>query len=179
MFFPVPTEPYHDHMTIEQHSRPDGGASREDFCVVGIGAAAGSLPALDDFFGALPETTGMAFVVVPHLEQGQHTLLPERLQRRTAMQVRPVSTEEEILPDTVYVAPSDGVLSVVDRRLQVTRTEGSRGEGTPIDALLQTLARDRSEYAVGILLSGEGSDGTLGISEVRELGGMTLAQDPA
>ncbi len=145
--------------------------------VVGIGASAGGLGAFRVFFTSMPADTGLAFVVVLHLPANRRSLLAEILQRWTAMPVRDVEDGDEIRPNTVYVPPphaitvyKDGVLSVMN-----PPGEGPR-DFRPIDGFFDTLAAGLGEDAVGIVLSGTGSDGALGLKAIRACGGLTMAQ---
>ena len=166
-------------MTSEQHSGQSDTAHPGNLCVVGIGASAGGLDALNELFGALPEKTGMAFVIVQHLDPDHDTLLPELLTNRTGMSVVLASEGMELLPDTVYIIPPGSTLTTVEGRLHTGSFEEPRGQRTPIDTFFRSLAQNHRENAIGIILSGNGSDGTLGIKEIKECGGMALAQDPA
>lgn len=148
------------------------------YCVVGIGASAGGLQALNALFDQVPADTGMAYVIVQHLDPHHETLLPELLEKRTDMQVRLASEGMKIDPNVVYVIPPDVMLTLADGVLHTDRFEQPRGHRTPIDAFLRSLAHDRRENAIAVILSGNGSDGTLGVKEIRELGGMVMAQDP-
>jgi two-component system, chemotaxis family, CheB/CheR fusion protein len=145
------------------------------FPIVGVGASAGGVEALEQLFKAMPPAPGMAFVVVTHLAPKRESMLPEILARDTRM---PVLIAEHDLPierDHIYVAPADTVLDLEKGRLRL-RTLVDGRERTPIDSFFAGLAEDQSEYAIGIVLSGAGSDGTLGIKAIKEHGGLTLAQ---
>jgi two-component system CheB/CheR fusion protein len=143
--------------------------------IVGIGASAGGLEALEAFFRGMPDDTGMSFILVTHLPRGHTSTLHEILSRCTRMPVVVATDNAEIVANHLYVAPADAVLTVgADRvHLHVRATEPQR---KPIDVFLGSLAEARGEAAVGILLSGAGSDGTLGIKGIKEKGGLTIAQ---
>ena len=145
------------------------------FPIVGIGASAGGVEALEGFFRGMPPQPGMAFVVVTHMPRGYETTLPEILSRYTEMPVTNVHADEAIAPNHVYVCPSDHVLTVRHDRLHL-EPRGSEIHRTPIDVFLSSLAEEQGEHAVGVVLSGGGSDGTLGIKAIKEHGGLTLAQ---
>jgi two-component system CheB/CheR fusion protein len=145
------------------------------FPIVGVGASAGGVEALEHLFKAMPTEPGMAFVVVTHLAPHRESLLPEILARDTRMPVLIAEHDQQIRPNHVYVAPADAVLQISKGRLAV-RAMADGHERTPIDSFFAALAEDQGEYAIGVVLSGAGSDGTLGIKAIKEHGGLTLAQ---
>jgi two-component system, chemotaxis family, CheB/CheR fusion protein len=145
------------------------------FPIVGVGASAGGVEALESLFRAMPPDPGVAFVIITHLAPKRESMLPEILARDTRMPVLIAEHEQPLRRDHVYVAPADAVLDIKDRRLRVRAVEDGR-ERTPIDSFFAALAEDQSEYAIGIVLSGGGSDGTLGIKAIKEHGGLTMAQ---
>ena len=144
------------------------------FPIVGVGASAGGVEALESLFRAMPPDLGMAFVIVTHLAPKRESLLPEILARDTRMPVLVAEHDQPIRRNHIYVAPADAVLHIQKGHLRI-RAVGDR-ERTPIDSFFAALAEDQSEYAIGIVLSGSGSDGTLGIKAIKEHGGLTLAQ---
>ena len=146
--------------------------------IVGIGASAGGLAALEEFFLNLPPDTGMAFVVVQHLDPTQKALLPELLQRVTSMPVREAQQNDRIKPNAVYVIPSNAQLRVVDDHLQLEPPQEPRGLRLPVNVLFSSLASARGERAVAVVLSGMGSDGTLGIQAISATGGLAAVQEP-
>jgi two-component system CheB/CheR fusion protein len=146
------------------------------FSIVGIGASAGGVEALESFFGAMPAQNGMAFVVVTHLDPKHESWLADIIGRRTTMQVAAARDGDEVEPERVYVLPPAAIMTIEQGRLHLQeRDAGSRGRA-PIDIFFNSLAEDQGEDAVGIVLSGGGSDGTLGITAIKEHGGLTLAQ---
>jgi len=149
------------------------------FPVVGIGASAGGLEALEQFFGQVPSGVGMAFVVVQHMDPTRKGLMPELLQRVTGMRVVQVKDRTRVRPDCVYVIPPNKDLSILKGVLHVLKPTASRGLRLPIDFFLRSLAQDRRERGVGVILSGMGSDGTLGLRAIKEMAGVALVQDPA
>lgn len=153
-----------------------GGIS---FPVVGIGASAGGLEALEQFLGHVPEHSGMAFVVIQHLDPTQKGMLPELLQRATGMLVIQARNRLKVKPDTVYVIPPNADMSILHGSLYLFEPEAPRGLRLPIDFFLRSLAQDRREASIGVILSGMGSDGSLGLRAIKEMAGLTLAQDPA
>jgi two-component system, chemotaxis family, CheB/CheR fusion protein len=146
--------------------------------VVGLGASAGGLEALLQFLDRVPPRSGLAFVVVQHLDPSQPTLLSQLLQRGTPMPVAEANEAVRIAPDHVYVIPPNRALTVAQGQLHLALPTERRGMRLPIDALFESLAADCRERAVGVVLSGMGSDGTLGLRAIRAAGGLTLAQAP-
>lgn len=151
---------------------------RSAFPVVGLGASAGGLEALTRFFEKLPADTPMAFVVIQHLDPTQKGMMPELLQRATTMKVVQASDGLKVQPRCVYVIPSNSDLSLYEGRLHLLAPLAPRGLRLPIDFFFRALAKDQGEQAVGVVLSGMGSDGMLGLRAIKEAGGLTLVQDP-
>ncbi|NQV01524.1 MAG: hypothetical protein HQ542_02680 [Bacteroidia bacterium] len=154
-----------------------GAPARKHFPIVALGASAGGLEAFTQFFKALPPDTGMAFIVVAHLDPTHTSLLPELLQKKTAMKVCQVTDNQNILPDTVYVIPPNKDLSILNRILYLLPPPYSRGMNLPINNLFLSLAQDQAEHAAAIVLSGTGTDGTIGVKAIKEAGGVVLVQD--
>jgi len=146
--------------------------------IVGIGASAGGLPALQTFFDALPGDTGMAFVVVVHLHPEYESHLAGLLQLRTPMKVEQVTGQVGIYPNHVYVIPPNRNILVSDAHLDTTEFEESRGHRLPVDHFFRSLAKAHHD-AVAIILSGGGSDGSVGSKDIKEEGGLLMVQDPA
>ena len=149
------------------------------FPIVGIGASAGGLEALEKFLARVPPGSGLAFVVIQHLDPTVEDLLPELLQRITPMTVVQAGDRMTVHPDCVYVIPPNRNLEVRSGRLQLSPPAAARGLRLPIDFFLRSLAEDRGEHSIGVILSGMGSDGCLGLRAIKERGGLGLAQDPA
>ena len=146
--------------------------------IVGLGASAGGLEALAQFLAHVPEGSGLAYVVVQHLDPTHKAMLAELLQRATAMPVREAAQAMQVEPDTVYVIPPNSELTVTAGLLHLATPIQPRGMRLPIDVLYCSLARDQGERAIGVVLSGMGSDGTLGLQTIKAQGGLTLAQQP-
>ncbi len=145
--------------------------------IVGIGASAGGITAFREFFENMPADTSMAFVVILHLPSGRRSMLAEILGRWTAMPVVDAEDGMEPQPAHVYVPPSDTVAELGAGRLHLRRVQWEPGrEHTPIDIFFDSLAAEQGDDAIGIVLSGTGSDGTLGLKVIRKRGGLTLAQ---
>lgn len=158
--------------------RMAGSALPEAWPIVGIGASAGGLEAIEQFFAGVPTDSGMAFVIVQHLDPYRHGMLPELLQRSTPMPVRQATNRMKVRPDHVYVIPPNKDLSLLHDTLFLLEPAVPHGLRLPIDFFLCSLAEDRREQAVGIILSGMGADGTLGLAAIRKRGGLTLVQNP-
>jgi two-component system CheB/CheR fusion protein len=143
-----------------------------------MGASAGGLEAFTRFFTAMPSSSGMAFVLIQHLDPTHESLTAELLAKHTMMPVRQVAGETPVEADHVYVIPPNNDLSIQQGILRLTPAAERRGMRTPIDTFFRSLATDRQERAIGIILSGTGSDGTLGLKEIKTVGGLAIAQDP-
>src|SRR5215469_2888193 len=155
-----------------------GTNHKSESCVVGIGASSGGLDALRAFFSRMPATPGFACVVVVHLSPEHESHLVELLQPYTQMPVCQVIKTTALEPNRVYVIPPNANLSSIDTHLRLSELEGRRIKRAPIDHFLRTLAETHGETAIGVILSGAGSDGALGIRQIKEQGGLTIAQDP-
>ncbi len=147
--------------------------------VVGIGASAGGLQAFTDFMRHMAPDSGLAFVLVQHLDPQQPSLLPELLSTHTAMPVRPVVDQAVVEPDHVYLIPPNTALTIARGVLHLAPPTEAHGQRLPIDHFFRSLAADQGPRAVGIVLSGTGADGTQGLAAIRAGGGLTLAQTPA
>jgi len=154
------------------------GQPTHDFMVVGLGASAGGLKALIEFFEHVPENTGMAYVVVVHLSPEHESRLPDLLQPTTRLTVRQVTETLRIEPEHVYVISPNSQLLMYDGKLEPAKAARQRGGRMTIDVFLDTLADAHKNRAVGVILSGTGSDGTLGMRAVKAQGGITIAQAP-
>ena len=149
------------------------------FPVVGIGASAGGLEALKQFFTAMPPETGLAFVLVQHLDPNHESLMADLLAKYTAMSVAQAVDGLHVTPNHVYVIPPNHYLSMQDGVLHLSPPTERRGMRMPIDYFLRSLAEELGEKAICVILSGTGSDGTLGLREIKGRGGMTMVQEPA
>ena len=141
------------------------------FPIVGMGASAGGLEAFEQFFQHVLPNSGMAFVLVSHLDPSHESILTEILQRSTAMPVIEVQDQMKVEVNHVYVIPPNRDMAIFHGVLQLSVPEQPRGQRMPIDAFLRSLAEDQGEQAVGIVLPGTGTDGTLGLRAI--LGGIT------
>lgn len=153
--------------------------SHLDFPVVGIGASAGGLKALLDLFSNLPANSGMAYVIVLHLSPKHESNFPKLLQNATKIPVTQVTEPLKIEQNNIYVIPPSKDLLMVDGMLIVRDATRPMGKHIAIDLFFRTLADAHWENSIGIILSGTGSDGTVGIARIKEKGGITIVQDPA
>jgi two-component system, chemotaxis family, CheB/CheR fusion protein len=151
-----------------------------DFPIVGLGASAGGLAAFESFFSAMPAGShiGMAFVLVQHLAPDHKSILRDLVKRYTSMQVYEVEDGMEVQPNCAYIIPPNRDMALLNGRLQLLEPSTPRGVRLPIDFFFRSLAQDQHERAICIVLSGTGSDGTLGVRAVKGEGGMCMAQDP-
>jgi two-component system CheB/CheR fusion protein len=145
--------------------------------VVGIGASAGGLEALTALFSRLPPDTGLAFVVVQHLDPHHGSLLSEILARQTTMQVDEASDGTPVEPNCVYVIPPNTTLRITEGHTALRPRGELPGIAMPVDELFRSLAVDCGSGAIGVVLSGTGSDGALGMQSIKGEGGLTFAQD--
>jgi two-component system, chemotaxis family, CheB/CheR fusion protein len=166
-------------ITKQTSPTPTESAAYPAITIVGIGASAGGLEAFEQFFGHMPADSGLAFVLIPHLDPSHASLLTEILQRAIGMPVHEALDQIPVEANHVYVIPPNRDMAVFHGVLQLTVPEQPRGQRLPIDGFLRSLAEDRQEHAIGIILSGTGFDGTLGCRAILGSGGLTLVQDPA
>ncbi len=170
-------------MAIQPAEPPDatlgGGCGASPFVVVGVGASAGGLEALSELLANLPENSGMAVVVVQHLDPQHETKLSSLLSRVTHLPVQEATQDLAVRPDHVYVIPKNKTMRINRGLLHLEPRSGARGLHLPIDLFLKSLAQDRQAAAIGVVLSGTGTDGTLGMEEIKAAGGITFAQDEA
>jgi two-component system CheB/CheR fusion protein len=166
-----------DKNTVEVNS-DSKTARNNDFPIVGIGASAGGLETLEQFFNKMPKNTGMAFVIVQHLDPKHVGMMPELLQRMTKMTVFQVTDCLHVKPNCVYVIPPNKSLSILNGTLHLFAPVETHGIRLPIDIFLRSLAEDQQEKSIGIILSGMGSDGSLGLKAIKEKNGVVLVQDP-
>ncbi len=148
------------------------------FPIVGIGASAGGLEALEQFLRAVPPASGMAFVIIQHLDPTRKGIMPQILQRATGMKVAQARDRTVVRPDHVYVIPPNKNMSILRGVLHLLVPTEPRGLRLPIDFFLSSLAQDREAQSIGVILSGMGTDGTLGLRGIKEKAGFALVQDP-
>lgn len=152
-------------------------ATSPSFPLVGIGASAGGLDAISELMAGIPAVSGMAFLVVQHLDPSRRSLLPEILLKRVSMAVVEAVDGMDIEADHLYVIPPNTRMLVEQRRIHLRPRDRALGPPMPIDDLLDSLAKDLGSRAIGVVLSGSGSDGALGLQAIQQEGGVTFAQD--
>ncbi|MGB3224067.1 MAG: chemotaxis protein CheB, partial [Desulforhopalus sp.] len=152
---------------------------KQPFFVVGIGASAGGLETLEEFFSNMPPDTGMTFIIVVHLDPNHKTLLPELLGRYTRMEVHIAEEGVKVEPNMVFVIPSNRDMTISGGQLHLEEPQAPRGMRHTIDIFLRSLAADMEENAIAVILSGTGTDGTQGIRAIKESGGIVAVQDAA
>jgi len=155
--------------------------SQNLFPVVGIGASAGGLDAFKKLLKAIPENSGIAYVLVQHLDPSHESMLPELLQKVTSIPVMEIADNVKVQPDHIYIIPSNKMMIANDGKLELTpRSPKSKNErNLPIDLFFTSLAEVHQSHAIGVVLSGTASDGTMGLKAIKEHGGITFAQDEA
>ena len=146
--------------------------------LVGIGASAGGLKALEEFFQAMPTDTGMSFVVVQHLSPSFKSIMDELLARVTAMPIQVVTQRFEPQPNTIYLMPAGSELILANGALELISRDPAETIPLPIDRFFTSVAQSLGERAVGIIMSGAGSDGARGIADIHQAGGLVMAQEP-
>jgi two-component system CheB/CheR fusion protein len=149
------------------------------FPIVCIGASAGGLEAFEQFLSNVPENSAMGYVVIQHLDPTQKGMLPELLQRITKMKVFQAADKMEVKQNCVYVIPPNKSMTISDGVLYLFEPQETRGLRLPIDIFLRSLADDQQEHGVGVILSGMGSDGSMGIRALKERNGIVMVQDPS
>ncbi len=162
---------------IESRPAEQDRSNEKTFLIVGIGASAGGLEACTKLLEHLPPDTGMAFVLVQHLAPAKDSILAELLAKATSMPVREVQDGMTVEPDHVYVIPPNTALAVFHGKLRLLPRAEAHTQHMPVDSFFRSLAEDQGQNAVGIILSGTGSDGSLGIQAIKAEGGIVLAQD--
>jgi two-component system CheB/CheR fusion protein len=167
-----------DNLVTALAAKPVVIRSQIDFPVVGIGASAGGLHALVRFFENLPANNGMAFVIVLHLSPKHPSSADSVIQRATVMPVTQVISTTKIEKNHVYVIAPNQQLSMVDGYLGISELDRPRGTHTAIDVFFRTLAEVHQERSVAVVLSGTGSDGAVGLTRIKEEGGVTVVQAP-
>ena len=153
--------------------------SKTDFSIVGIGASAGGLEALSDFLLNVPENSGLAYVIVQHMENDSKDILVELLQGETSMEVVQAYENIFVEPDKVYIIPPNKDMTIKHNVIHISDYRQAHALHLPIDFFFCSLANDKRERSIGVILSGMGSDGTVGIREIKEKGGGVFIQEPS
>ena len=155
----------------ERASTAKSRASEDrSFPIVGIGASAGGLEAIDGLLRNLPDTTGLAFIVIQHLDPTHKGMMVELLQRATPMKVVQIRDRQRVEPNRVYVIPPNKDISILRGVLHLLEPAAPRGLRLPIDFFFRALAADQKSRSMGVILSGMGSDGTLGVAAIKKQG---------
>jgi two-component system CheB/CheR fusion protein len=162
-----------------QFKKIKSGIETGSFPILCLGASAGGLEALEQFLSNVAPVSGMAYVVIQHLDPTQKGMLPELLQRVTSMKVFQVKDRMPVKPDCVYVIPPNTSMSILKGVLHLFEPIESRGLRLPIDFFMRSMADDLHDRAVGIILSGMGSDGSIGLRAIKENNGIVVVQEPA
>ena len=165
----------------KQEGRPVDQASdvaQKPFPIVGIGASAGGLTPLRTLLETIPDEPGIALVIIQHLDPTRKSLVPELLAKCTNMSVTQVTDDPHVKPNRVYIIPPNKYLSISSGTLHLSEPDRPRGSRMAIDVFLRSLAEDQQQCGVGVILSGSGTDGTLGIKAIKAAGGLVIAQDP-
>ncbi|HXB28287.1 MAG TPA: chemotaxis protein CheB, partial [Puia sp.] len=152
--------------------------SKNLFPVVGIGASAGGLESFKKLVKAIPKESGMAYILVQHLHPDHSSSLPEILQRESSIPVQEIMNNMEVMPDNIYIIPANKMLVANDGILQISPRPSKDQKNMPIDVFFSSLADVHQSHAIGIVLSGSGIDGTIGLKNIKAHGGITFAQDP-
>ena len=150
--------------------------SPNHFPVVGVGASAGGLEAFKRLLKAIPESSGMAFIFVQHLEPNHESMLPEILQKNTPIPVEEITDNVHVEPNHIYIIPSNKLLTADDGRLRL-KPRPKNKKSLPVDLFFTSLAEVHGSHAIGVVLSGTASDGTQGLKAIKERGGLTFAQE--
>jgi two-component system CheB/CheR fusion protein len=163
--------------TVRRPARRRNVVSRKAAPIVGVGASAGGFEAFREFLKALPRDTGFAFVLVQHLDPGHQSMLTRLLSKSTAMMVSEVTEGMEVEPNHVYVIPPNATMSIRGGMLHLLAGRKPTVQHLPIDHFLRSLAEDLGNRAIGVILSGTASDGTMGLKAIKAEGGITFAQN--
>jgi two-component system CheB/CheR fusion protein len=163
-------------MTRSRDKNNSGYSSSNAFPVVGVGASAGGLEAFKRLLKAIPESSGMAYILVQHLEPNHESMLPEILQKNTSIPVEEITDNVHVEPNHIYIIPSNKLLTADDGRLRL-KPRPRNEKSLPVDHFFTSLAEVHGSHAIGVVLSGTASDGTRGLKAIKERGGLTFAQE--
>ena len=152
---------------------------KNELLIAAVGASAGGIEAFTELISNLATDTGMAFVLVQHLDPEHHSMLTELISKKTSMRVKEVTNGMIVEPNNVYVIPPNATMSISNHTLQLAPRGESRALHMSIDHFMRALAEEQGNRAIGVLLSGSGTDGTAGLAEIQAHGGVTFAQDEA
>ena len=169
------TGPSRARQQKQEHSDPP--PAPDDFLIAAIGASAGGIEAFTELFRSLSPDTGMAFVLIQHLDPNHESALAELLSKSTAMKVAEVTDGMRVVPNQVYVIPPNTSMTITDHTLHLAPRGEVRGVHMSVDQFLRSLAEHQGNRSIGVILSGSGTDGTLGLAEIQAQGGVTFAQE--
>ena len=158
-------------------ARQKAGKTRRRVTVVGIGASAGGLEAFRAILERLPAHSGMALVFIQHLDPTRNSYLRELLEQTSPIPVYTARQGMRVEQDRVYVIPSNAILTIADGRLWLEPRKATAATTMPVDTFLRSLASEMGSRAIGVILSGNASDGVLGLKAIKAAGGIALAQD--
>ena len=164
---------------VHDSSNDETEGNKDQFLVVGVGASAGGLDAFRKFFDGMPADSGMAFILVQHLDPSQESMIAELLSSHTKMKVYQAVEGTPVEPDCVYVVPPGISLAIIDGLFHMSAAHKGHGTRLPFDFLLRSLAEQVGERAVGVVLSGTGSDGSVGLRAIKKSRGFIIAQEPS
>lgn len=164
-------------MTKNKTVRPRSAQIEIGFPIVGMGASAGGLEAFEAFFKSMPLNSGMAFILISHLDPTHVSILPELIQKKTEMKITPIKDGVKVEPNMVYVIPPNKDVAILNGVLHLMDLPQPRGLNLPIDNFFRSLAQDQGSNAICIILSGTGTDGTLGLKQIKGEVGMVMVQD--
>ena len=167
----------HSRANVAPVSRAGASGGLKPFSIVGVGASAGGLEAFTELLTHLSADTGFGFVLVQHLDPQHESALTQLLSRATSMPVREVIDNLPVESNHVYVIPPNTSLGISNGILKLRPRPGGRTPARSIDSFFEALAEDQHERAIGVILSGTASDGTLGLESIKAEGGITFAQD--
>jgi two-component system CheB/CheR fusion protein len=162
----------------KKNNIPNKSSVENSFYVVGLGASAGGLDALERFFKNMPNNSGMAFIVVTHLDPDHVSIMPELVQKATSMKLFQAEDGMKVQPNNVYVTPANREIALLHGTIQLIEPIDSHGFRLPIDFFFKSIAADLGEKAIGIILSGMASDGTAGLRDIKSGLGMVMVQEP-
>ena len=166
-------------MELIQRDAATANAVAADNYVVAVGASAGGLEAINELFDNMPSNTGFSFIIIQHLSPDHKSLMSELLAKHTEMLVFVAEEGMELKPNTIYLIPTRKTITLVDGKLKLEEQVRDHQPNTAIDIFFESLAKDKAEKAVGIILSGTGTDGSRGVQAIKNSGGTILVQDPA
>src|SRR6266700_2030595 len=146
--------------------------------IVAVGASAGGLEAINELFDNIPDQTGLSFVIIQHLSPDYKSLMAELLTRHTRMKVLEAQHGMPLQPNCVYLIPSKKIMTIQDGLLHLKEKVQNGQPNTAIDTFFESLAREKGKQAIGIILSGTGTDGTRGVEVIKKNGGLIIVQDP-